>query len=235
MNSLFSRMAAAGIRFSFCTKLTRFDGTPKLKKTSSNMYHHHYNYNNNLTLKVGGHCYYYSTTSSIGITKSKSKKTKKLVVDSSKTAAMNTIMEEDKNGGFFVVRKGDIVGVYNSLTDCQAQVGSSVCDPPVSVYKGYAMPKGTEAYLQSHGLKDALYSIRAVDLTEELFGRLVPCLFQHPPPISIGEPQRTFQEALASQTGRSCILEFDGACKGNPGPSGAGAVLRSPDGILRYT
>ncbi|XP_071732455.1 uncharacterized protein [Rutidosis leptorrhynchoides] len=39
---------------------------------------------------------------------------------------------------------------------------------------------------------------------------------------------KTFQEALASQTG------FDGACKGNPGPSGAGAVIRSPDGILLY-
>ncbi|XP_071732453.1 uncharacterized protein [Rutidosis leptorrhynchoides] len=63
-----------------------------------------------------------------------------------------------------------------------------------SVYKGYSMPKGTEAYLQSHGLKDALYSIRAVDLTEELFGRLVPCLFQHPPPISIDEPQRPFRK-----------------------------------------
>lgn len=27
---------------------------------------------------------------------------------------------------FFVVRKGDIVGVYKSLTDCQALVGTSV-------------------------------------------------------------------------------------------------------------
>ncbi|RHN75812.1 putative ribonuclease H [Medicago truncatula] len=29
---------------------------------------------------------------------------------------------------------------------------------------------------------------------------------------------------------RSCILEFDGASSGNPGRSGAGAVLRSADG-----
>lgn len=33
----------------------------------------------------------------------------------------------------------------------------------------------------------------------------------------------------------SCILEFDGASKGNPGPSGAGAVLRVIDGSLVYT
>ncbi|XP_024962658.1 uncharacterized protein LOC112502867 isoform X3 [Cynara cardunculus var. scolymus] len=32
----------------------------------------------------------------------------------------------------------------------------------------------------------------------------------------------------------SCILEFDGAAKGNPGPAGAGAVLRAIDGSLVY-
>ena len=35
------------------------------------------------------------------------------------------VMEQEKDA-FFVVRKGDIVGVYKSLNDCQAQVGSSV-------------------------------------------------------------------------------------------------------------
>ncbi|XP_060184422.1 uncharacterized protein LOC132614082 isoform X1 [Lycium barbarum] len=87
-------------------------------------------------------------------------------------------MKEDRDG-FFVVRKGDLVGVYKNLSDCQTQVGSSICDPPVSVYKGYAMPKDTEEYLLSCGLKNALYSIRAADLTEDLFGALVPCPFQH--------------------------------------------------------
>lgn len=53
-----------------------------------------------------------------------------------------------------------------------------ICDPPVSVYKGYSMPKDTEEYLLSCGLKNALYSIRAADLTEGLFGALVPCPFQ---------------------------------------------------------
>ncbi|KAK0585914.1 hypothetical protein LWI29_036233 [Acer saccharum] len=34
---------------------------------------------------------------------------------------------------------------------------------------------------------------------------------------------------------RSCIIKFDGCCKGNPGRGGAGAVLRSEDGdfVLR--
>lgn len=35
------------------------------------------------------------------------------------------VMEQEKDA-FYVVRKGDIVGVYNSLSDSQAQVGSSV-------------------------------------------------------------------------------------------------------------
>lgn len=35
------------------------------------------------------------------------------------------VMGQEKDA-FFVVRKGDIVGIYKSLADCQAQVGSSV-------------------------------------------------------------------------------------------------------------
>ncbi|KAD7478877.1 hypothetical protein E3N88_02013 [Mikania micrantha] len=173
----------------------------------------------------------------------------------------------DEKNAFFVVRKGDLVGVYKNLNDCQAQVGSSVCDPPVSVYKGYTMPREAEEYMISCGLKNALYSIKATDLTEELFGNLVACPFQQPH-FALGEPsadhlsKRRFQEVLGSQTGegfgltpmsadparkhaklenlatqaltthRTCILEFDGASKGNPGQAGAGAVLRTNDGNL---
>lgn len=35
------------------------------------------------------------------------------------------LMKDDKEA-FFVVRKGDLVGVYKSLSDCQAQAGTSV-------------------------------------------------------------------------------------------------------------
>lgn len=33
---------------------------------------------------------------------------------------------DHENDAFFVVRKGDVVGVYKNFADCQAQVGSSV-------------------------------------------------------------------------------------------------------------
>ncbi|KAI3698894.1 hypothetical protein L2E82_42796 [Cichorium intybus] len=200
---------------------------------------------------------FYSTRKPKGVSKSKTK---------SLDSKLEKMMGEEKNA-FFVVRKGDLVGVYKNLSDCQAQVGSSVCDPPVSVYKGYTMPKEAEDYLISCGLKNALYSIKAADLTEELFGNLVACPFQQPH-FALGEPssdhlsKRRFQEVLGSQTGeafglttmssdparkhaklehlatqalvatRTCILEFDGASKGNPGQAGAGAVLRTDDGSL---
>lgn len=176
------------------------------------------------------------------------------------------VMQEEK-AAFFVVRKGDIVGVYKSLSECQAQVGSSICDPPVSVYKGHCMPKDTEEYLLSCGLKNALYSIRAADLKEDIFGPLIPCPFQQPSSskgeaskkdmqkkrshevlgtesveaagsTSVYDPLRKhFKEdpqvmAQVLSSGRSCILEFDGASKGNPGQAGAGAVLRAGDGSL---
>nr|XP_027097277.1 uncharacterized protein LOC113716921 isoform X2 [Coffea arabica] len=145
-------------------------------------------------------------------------------------------MLKDEKDAFFVVRKGDIIGVYKSLSDCQAQVGSSVRDPPVSVYKGHAMPKGVEKYLLSCGLKGALYSFKADDLTERLFGTLLPChSYQLPSScrdeisIKLG-PKKWPQEVLSSLSGHSCTLEFDGSSKGNPGQSGAGVVLRAADG-----
>ncbi|XP_024994802.1 uncharacterized protein LOC112528110 isoform X2 [Cynara cardunculus var. scolymus] len=199
----------------------------------------------------------YSTRKASSVGKSKTRKS---------DSKLEKMLGEEKNA-FFVVRKGDLVGVYKNLSDCQAQVGSSVCDPPVSVYKGYTMPKEAEEYMISCGLKNALYSIRAADLTEELFGNLVACPYQQPH-FSLGEPssdhmsKRRFQEVLGSQTGeafgltsmssdparkhaklehlatqalsanRTCILEFDGASKGNPGQAGAGAVLRTDDGNI---
>ncbi|KAH0451433.1 hypothetical protein IEQ34_018732 [Dendrobium chrysotoxum] len=81
---------------------------------------------------------------------------------------------DDESDAFYVVRKGDIIGVYKSLSDCQAQV----CDPSVSVYKGYALHKDSEDYLASRGFKDALYSMHAAYLKEDIFGTLVPCPFQ---------------------------------------------------------
>ncbi|WJX93683.1 hypothetical protein P8452_75179 [Trifolium repens] len=183
-----------------------------------------------------------------------------------------TTMDHEKDGAFYVVRKGDVVGIYTSLSDSQAQVGSSVCDPPVSVYKGYSMSNETEEYLLSHGLKNALYTIRASDLKEDLFGTLVPCPFQDPSSTkgttsnadtskkrslevleqdnvqkttgltSISEDplrkhvklDRVAGGEASSLANKTCIVEFDGASKGNPGKAGAGAILRSKDGNLIY-
>ncbi|KAL6525412.1 hypothetical protein OROHE_015719 [Orobanche hederae] len=76
---------------------------------------------------------------------------------------------------FFVVRKGDLLGVYKSLSDCQAQVGTSPYVILLSVCSKVATCPRTEKYLVSCGLKNALHTIRASDLTEGLFGPLVSC------------------------------------------------------------
>lgn len=147
---------------------------------------------------------------------------------------------------FYVIRKGDVIGIYKSLSDCQDQVSNSVCDPPVTVYKGYSLPKETEEYLAALGLRNALYSIEAADARDELFGDLVPCPFQQPDETakstlkrsqemetgpSKKQPKIAEQEPLP-HSHLSCILEFDGACKGNPGRSGAGAIIRRLDGSV---
>ncbi|XP_020677704.1 uncharacterized protein LOC110096217 isoform X2 [Dendrobium catenatum] len=201
----------------------------------------------------------------------------------------------DESDAFYVVRKGDIVGIYKSLSDCQAQVSSSVCDPSVSVYKGYCLRKETEDYFASQGFKDALYSMHAAHLKDDMFSTLVACPFQQPDGLAFLvdktlkgiPPQKRLQEVgitgsndeptsppnkfskmvptVEAQTIKrkpgiavssvmptapsnkhskmapvveaqpnselmTCILEFDGASKGNPGMAGAGAVLRAEDG-----
>nr|GLL49881.1 uncharacterized protein LOC109154812 [Ipomoea trifida] len=149
------------------------------------------------------------------------------------------ITEDDDTNAFFVVRKGDLVGIYRRFSDCQSQVGSSICDPPVSVYKGYAMPKDTEDYLISRGLKNALYTIRAQDLTEDLFGSLLLCPFQDVVGSTVlsdnslrkhAKLEHDSDQAL-SLGERSCTLEFDGSSKGTR-QAGAGAVVRADDGSL---
>ncbi|XP_019094965.1 PREDICTED: uncharacterized protein LOC104756780 isoform X2 [Camelina sativa] len=176
----------------------------------------------------------------------------------SKMTSSTVVSVADKEkDAFFVVRKGDVIGIYKDLSDCQAQVGSSVFDPPVSVYKGYSLPKDAEEYLSSVGLKKPLYSIRASDLKDDIFGALTPCLFQEPN-VKVSEEKDTSEmkskdriqdneidqlpsasmsvdplEKLASiSPEETCFIEFDGASKGNPGLSGAAAVLKTEDGRL---
>lgn len=146
-------------------------------------------------------------------------------------------MVEEKNA-FYVVRKGDVIGIYRSLSDCQAQVSSSVCDPSVGVYKGYSLRKETEEYLASQGLKNAIYSLNAVDAKKDLFGTLVPCPFTQPDgaaSVDNQSPEKTTTQEGSEELDKNSttyILEFDGASKGNPGKAGAGAVLRTEDGSV---
>ncbi|XP_009344555.2 uncharacterized protein LOC103936444 isoform X3 [Pyrus x bretschneideri] len=198
---------------------------------------------------------------------------------------------EEEGDAFYVVRKGDVIGIYKNFTDCQNQAGSSVCNPSVSVFEGHCLPKEAEEYLVAHGLKNASYTISASDVKDDsLFGKLVACPIQQPDSPAIDSPPKRSHEAVGaaafpnSQTQRkhfksdiqteavanssscdmigstpfpisqrrhftpdnhienlgissfcqTCILEFDGASKGNPGLAGAGAVLRAEDGSAVY-
>ncbi|CAM0911516.1 unnamed protein product [Alopecurus aequalis] len=161
-------------------------------------------------------------------------------------AKKGTPMDSGAGDPFYVVRKGDVIGIYKNLADCQAQVSNSVCDPSVTVYKGYSLRKETEEYLAARGLKNALYSINAADARDELFDDLAPCPFQQPDGNATSALKRPHEmETRPSKkhpkvaehgplpdSHLSCILEFDGACKGNPGKSGAGVIVRRPDGSV---
>lgn len=165
----------------------------------------------------------------------------------------------DENEAFYVVRKGDIVGLYKNSSDVQAVL---MYDPSITVFKGYSLPKETEAYLNSRGLKNSICSIEASAVQADLFGPLVVCPFQQPASgkekaVQINSPEKRLQHGAGgsnpfsnpqqNQSRRenvmavtpissycTFILEFDGASKGNPGQSGAGVVLRAANGSLVY-
>ncbi|RLN38989.1 uncharacterized protein C2845_PM01G40740 [Panicum miliaceum] len=85
-------------------------------------------------------------------------------------------MEEGSD--YYVVRKGDVMAVYKNLSDCQAQICSSVYGPAASAYKGHSWNRKKEEYLSSQGLSNASYVINATELREDMFGPPVPCSFQ---------------------------------------------------------
>ncbi|XP_004960582.1 uncharacterized protein LOC101761189 isoform X1 [Setaria italica] len=170
---------------------------------------------------------------------------------SNKRSAAKVSMDSAREP-FYVIRKGGVIAIYKTLSDCQAQVGNSVCDPSVTVYKGYSLSKETEEYLAARGLKNAIYCIDAADARDELFNDLVPCPFQQPDgsvqstlkrseemtdnhflkETGPSNHQKVAEQELLSDSDLSCILEFDGACKGNPGKSGAGVIIRRLDGSV---
>ncbi|VAH16061.1 unnamed protein product [Triticum turgidum subsp. durum] len=165
-------------------------------------------------------------------------------------------MEEGSD--YYVVKKGDMVAVYETLNDCQAQICSSVSGPAASAYKGYCWSKEKAEYFSSRGLINASYTISAAELREDLLGALVPCTFQsvagsgQTQGYSVQEHAFSGQEAKPRSSSYSspnnlnhtgafdaqpvskqymvCVVHFDGASKGNPGKSGAGAVLMTEDG-----
>lgn len=116
---------------------------------------------------------------------------------------------EPETDDFFVVRKGDVVGVYRSFSDCQAQIGSSICDLPVSVFKGHSLPKDTEEYLASVGLKNALYTIKAADMRPDLFSSLVPCTFHDEATSLKGEASG--QDAIKKRSRETLVPETIGS------------------------
>ncbi|GAB2276570.1 hypothetical protein Dimus_039196 [Dionaea muscipula] len=160
----------------------------------------------------------------------------------------------DEWQAFYVVWKGDVVGIYRSFSDCQDQAGYSQWNPSIMVYKGYCLSKEAESYLASHGLKNPSFSMAASELRDGLFGYLAVYPFQDAS-TSSSEPNLVYggscvrsanfqnrslkldnhvQPQVPRCFGSSCIIEFDGASRGNPGPAGAGAVVRNDDGSLVF-
>uniref|UniRef100_K4AMT4 RNase H type-1 domain-containing protein n=2 Tax=Setaria TaxID=4554 RepID=K4AMT4_SETIT len=115
-------------------------------------------------------------------------------------------MEEGSD--YYVLRKGDVVAVYKTLRDCQAQICSSVSGPAASAYKGHAWSREKEEYISSRGLSNASYVINATELREDIFGPLVPCSFQEIVGARSNQPAPNhfgIRNGIAYQTGSQSV------------------------------
>ncbi|XP_014620808.1 uncharacterized protein Mb2253c isoform X4 [Glycine max] len=120
-------------------------------------------------------------------------------------------MAEEKDA-FYVVRKGDVVGIYKSFSDIQPLLASS--DPYSS---------GGRAFNVSSSSRNLQGAIQ--------FDTGLAGSFSYPPNSlrnhTLGGSQAEWSSCL------SCTLHFDGASKGNPGPAGAGAILHDGSKVYR--
>ncbi|TVU30465.1 hypothetical protein EJB05_22090, partial [Eragrostis curvula] len=119
-------------------------------------------------------------------------------------------MEEGSD--YYVVRKGGMVAVYSTLSDCQAQICPSVSGPAASAYKGFSWSKEKEEYFSSHGLSNATYVINAADLSEDILGTLVPCSFEeiiHPISNEPAPNHTGFRGGIINQTGSQSVLNHE--------------------------
>ncbi|XP_050363860.1 uncharacterized protein LOC126782621 [Argentina anserina] len=135
-------------------------------------------------------------------------------------------MDQEKDA-FYVVRKGNVIGVYKSFADCQAQQGSSIRDPPVSVYKGCSLRKKDEKYLASCGLKNALYTISVEDMEDGLFGKLVECPLQDPAASEVEMSGKTAAKKRSQQEAESENVEVAGSTSISDTPSGKQAKKKT--------
>ncbi|XWS40787.1 hypothetical protein CRYUN_Cryun17cG0025500 [Craigia yunnanensis] len=138
-------------------------------------------------------------------------------------------MEEEKDA-FYVVKKGDVIGIYKSLRDLLAEAGISVYDPSLRVYKGYGLSKQAEqptSFRGNSSNRDPSPKRSQQILGKELVGST--SLFTDPRINHMNFANQVETQMMSSNC-QSCIVEFDGASRGNPGPAGAGAVFRAEDG-----
>ncbi|CAN0924440.1 Ribonuclease HI [Linum grandiflorum] len=107
-------------------------------------------------------------------------------------------MERERDA-FYVVRKGDLVGVYKSFPQ--------VSDPSVRVYKGYGLPRAAEEYLVSHGIANAAYSISVDNVDKNLFGQQLERCRVQPPAANHWSASNRSQETQTLHTCGVVIAE----------------------------
>jgi len=122
-------------------------------------------------------------------------------------------------GKFYAVRCGYIPGIYDTWAACQQQVRGY----KGSQFKSFKSRLEAEQYLSSPGSSGQAATISNVSVLESPQSSVRKRPRSRSPPET--QPLSRNQEEVYQ-------IEYDGASKRNPGPAGAGALVRAPNGSV---
>lgn len=136
---------------------------------------------------------------------------------------------------FYAVKKGHNPGIYTTWKDCKFQVQGYTGNQ----YKGFNCRTEAEQYMRGVSAstsESAVLLIPAIPKKAKCPG-LVKVKRSRSTSLITSRPSTTAEaldttEVLQGQADDVYQVEYDGASKSNPGPAGAGALVRRPDGSV---
>jgi ribonuclease HI len=132
-----------------------------------------------------------------------------------------------KKTKYYAVRKGRKTGIFLTWDECFEQVNGF----PGALHKSFSSQSEAEEYVLAVSASTPVQSSpkRPLQSASVLKAKRPSLVKVEPVKIEPGLGRAGVSQGSADDV---YTIEYDGAAKGNPGPAGAGALVRHPDGTV---